>query len=101
MTKDLKQLALLTTWKELLMKTKDYTPFKVRTIKTYKNSIKTLKWAIKHFREHKPPGEQSQGWDHGFFLSMQKEYWIPHFPESLSHLLAFSKHELRVLKHQR
>ncbi len=32
MTKELKQLAL-TTWKELLVKTKDYTPFKVRTIK--------------------------------------------------------------------
>ncbi len=76
MTKELKQLAL-TTWKELLVSTRDYVPFQQRSFPAHENTIKRLKSAMRHYKEHKPPGEQCVSWDHNYFLELQKEYYIP------------------------
>jgi hypothetical protein len=32
---------------------------------------------MKHYKENKPPGEQTVMWDHGKYKSLQREYWIP------------------------
>jgi hypothetical protein len=74
--KELKQLAL-TTWKELLVSTKDYVPFQVRTLQAYESSIKLLKRAMLHYKERKPPGEQCVSWDHNYFRELQQKCYIP------------------------
>ncbi len=76
MTKELKQLALI-SWKDLLVSTRDYVPFHVRTAQAYESSIKLLKRAMLHYKEHKPPGEQCVSWDHNYFRELQQKYYIP------------------------
>ena len=76
MTKELKQLAL-TSWKNLLVSTKDYAPFQAKAVKTHENSIKLLRRAIAHWKETKPPGLQCISWDHDYFRAAQRTYYIP------------------------
>ncbi len=52
MNKEKRDLAL-TTWKNLLVATKDYRPYKMRSIESYEISIKVLVGAMKHYKEKK------------------------------------------------
>jgi hypothetical protein len=76
MTKELKQLAV-TSWKNLLVSTRDYLPLHVRSAQTHESGIKLLRRAISHFKDNKPPGVQSISWDHDYFRDMQRKYYIP------------------------
>jgi hypothetical protein len=72
-----KKAYALTTWKNLLMKTKDYLPYRVRTIEAYEISIKRLIGAMRNYRENKPAGELLLQWNHEWYTTLQQEYWIP------------------------
>ena len=51
----------LMTWKNLLIKTRDYIPFRVRTIASYKASIKKLIGAMRNYKDCKPAGNLYSG----------------------------------------
>ncbi len=72
-----KKTHALTTWKNLLIKTRDYFPFRVRTVEVYEASIKTLIKAMRNYKDTKPAGEQCLQWKHEKHALLQKEYWIP------------------------
>jgi hypothetical protein len=72
-----KKAHALTTWKNLLIKTRDYIPIRVRTIEVYEASIKKLIRAMRNYRETKPAGELCLQWKHERHALFQQEYWIP------------------------
>ena len=65
------------TWKNLLIKTRDYIPFRVRTIASYKASIKKLIGAMRNYKDCKPAGNLCLQWKHEQHALLQQEYWIP------------------------
>jgi hypothetical protein len=72
-----KKAHALTTWKNLLIETKDYLPFRVRSIRAYVASIKALIAAMRNYKETKPAGNQCLQWTHDTHALLQQEYWIP------------------------
>ena len=67
----------LMTWKNLLIKTRDYIPFRIRTIAFYKASIKKLIGAMRNYKDCKPAGNLCLQWKHEQHALLQQEYWIP------------------------
>jgi hypothetical protein len=72
-----KKTHALTTWKNLLIETRDYMPFRVRSIRAYEASIKALIRAMRNYKEAKPAGNQCLQWTHDKHAPLQQEYWIP------------------------
>jgi hypothetical protein len=72
-----KKAHALTTWKNLFIETRDYIPFRVRTIAVYEASIKKLIGAMRNYKEYKLPGNQCLQRKHEKHAALQQEYWIP------------------------
>jgi hypothetical protein len=72
-----KKAHALTTWKNLLIETRDYKPFNVRSTRAHAASIKALIAAMRNYKGTKPAGNQCLQWTHDTHVLLQQEYWIP------------------------